>query len=81
MKGKNGTMSIKVFFYAILVFFFSWYMLCLALKKKREQKVISYVEVAIKSYPTVLHFVDICHFTISTFASFAEKGEGIRPLK
>ena len=73
MKGKDG-MSIKVLFYAILVFFLMVYSMLSFEKKRREQKVSSYIEVAIKSYPTILHFVDICHFTISTFAYNAEKG-------
>ena len=38
--------------------------LCTFEKKRREKS----AKVAIKSYPTILHFVDICHFTISTLA-------------
>ena len=67
MKGKD-IMSIKVFFSAILVFFLMVYSMLSFEKKRMKQKVFSYIEVAIKSYPTILHFVDICHFTISTFA-------------
>ena len=47
-----------------LVFDFTYAYLC-TLKGRGEKA----MEVAIKSYPTILHFVDICHFTISTFAT------------
>ena len=78
MKGKDG-MSIKVLFYAILVFFLMVYSM-LSFKKKKGTKSLLLYRSCHQKLPNHLTFCWHLPFHNINFRLLCWKGEGIRPL-